>query len=95
LQFFSADGLNPTIEPSKFFSFDFKGKFARFKAGDIPATIDNDRSIFLLHRSRSAFHAYTRKTVSAYSTPRSHSPCSFSFRQKRSACAIDGEWLEG
>ena len=30
-QIFSSDGQNPTVEPSKFFAFDFKGKFARFR----------------------------------------------------------------
>jgi hypothetical protein len=36
----------PTAEPSKFFAYDFKGKFARFEFSDVSATIDNDRSIF-------------------------------------------------
>src|SRR6185437_4460504 len=40
------DGQSPTIEPSKFFAFDFKEKFARFEFSDVSASIDNDRSIF-------------------------------------------------
>jgi len=46
MQIFSADGQNPTVEPSKFFAYDFKGKFARFEFSDVSASIDNDRSIF-------------------------------------------------
>jgi hypothetical protein len=46
VQIFSADGQSPTIEPSKFFAYDFKGKFARFEFSDVSASIDNDRSIF-------------------------------------------------
>src|SRR6185312_15523301 len=64
----SSDGQSPTIEPSKFFAYDFKGKFARFEFGDVSASIDNDRSIFRLvdHATQSA--PGSKKTVNACST---------------------------
>jgi hypothetical protein len=46
-RFFFADGQNPTISPSKFFAFDFEGKFARFEFSAVSTTIANDWSIFL------------------------------------------------
>jgi hypothetical protein len=47
VQLFSADGQNPTISPSIFFAFDFKGRFARFEFSAVSTTIANDWSIFL------------------------------------------------
>src|SRR5258708_6947980 len=47
---FYYDGRSPTIEPSNFFAFDFKRKFARFKFCAASTTIAIDRSI-QWHRS--------------------------------------------
>ncbi|WP_146618636.1 hypothetical protein [Rhodoplanes elegans] len=45
MQIFSADARSPNNEPSKFFAYDFQGKFARFEFSNVSASIDNDRSI--------------------------------------------------
>jgi hypothetical protein len=65
VQIFSADGQSPTVEPSKFFAYDFKGKFARVQFCAVSTTIANDRSIFRLvdHAAQSA--PGSEKTVSA------------------------------
>jgi hypothetical protein len=44
-KFFWRNAQNPTVEPSKFFAYDFKGKFARFGFCAVSTTIENDRSI--------------------------------------------------
>ncbi len=41
-----SDGLNPTVSPSKFFAFDFKGKFPRFGIRSVSTAIDINRSNF-------------------------------------------------
>jgi hypothetical protein len=41
-----SDGLNPTVSPSKFFTFDFKGKFPRFGIRSVSTAIDINRSNF-------------------------------------------------
>lgn len=46
MQNFSADGLNPTDDPSNFFALEFKGKIRRFEFSAASTSIANDRSIF-------------------------------------------------
>jgi len=45
-QKYLSDGLNPTVSPSKFFTFDFKGKFPRFGIRSVSTAIDINRSNF-------------------------------------------------
>jgi hypothetical protein len=61
-----ADGLNPTIAPSKFFAFEFKGKFARFQFCASSITIAIDRSIFLLTTADGSKPANFKKTVTGF-----------------------------
>jgi hypothetical protein len=61
VQIFSVDGQSPTIEPSKFLAYDFKGKFAWFEFSDVSASIDNDRSIFRAIEHTSRLRADTGK----------------------------------
>src|SRR5215472_12698850 len=69
-KFFSDAARNPNNEPSKFFAYDFKGKFARFGFCAVLRTIDNDWSISC-GGARSLFSACFEQIPSALlSTPR-------------------------
>jgi hypothetical protein len=58
----------PSGNPSKFFAYDFKGKFARFRFGEVSATIDNDRSILISSTTQRGERQREKNTVSTYST---------------------------
>jgi hypothetical protein len=70
-----SDGQSPTIEPSKFFAFDFKGKFAQFGFSAVSSSIDNDRSIFRAINHSGHYAPMREKTVTVHSTGRSYAPC--------------------
>jgi hypothetical protein len=72
------DGQSPTVEPSKFFAYDFKGKFPRFEFSDVSASIDNDRSIFHVIDFVARCAPIQRKTVNLRSTTRSCALCRLS-----------------